>query len=185
MIKLPTGFRSLDKLSASGANASSRNAWTVWKIFPVPGVRPFFPPHLVMQVKALACELPHQHGLPLSRYSGRDLVREVARRGLVASISGRTIWRWLDQDAIPPWQHRSSRPSPFWTSISRGVEGPIVGHHDPLASGGVIPDFQIGCFVHLQTENVAGLVSALTQKPAKGLRKLVVHQEIHAPVSTT
>jgi hypothetical protein len=60
-----------------------------------------------MQVKALACELPHQHGLPLSRYSGRDLVKEVARRGLVASISGRTLWRWLDQDAIRPWQHRS------------------------------------------------------------------------------
>jgi hypothetical protein len=59
-----------------------------------------------MQVKALACELPLQHGLPLSRYSGQDLVREVTRRGLVASISGRTIWRWLDQDAIRPWQHR-------------------------------------------------------------------------------
>lgn len=79
----------------------------VWKIFPAPGVRPFFPPDLVMQVKALACELPHQHGLPLSRYSGRDLVREVARQGWVASISGRTLWRWLDQDAIRPWQHRS------------------------------------------------------------------------------
>ena len=60
-----------------------------------------------MQVKALACELPHQHGLPLSRYSGQDLVREVVRQGLLASISGRTIWRWLDQDAIRPWQHRS------------------------------------------------------------------------------
>ena len=59
-----------------------------------------------MQVKAMACELPLQHGLPLSRYSGRDLVREVARRGLVASISGRTLWRWLDEDAIRPWQHR-------------------------------------------------------------------------------
>ena len=55
----------------------------------------------------MACELPFQHGLPLSRYSGRDLVREVARRGLVASISGRTLWRWLDEDAIRPWQHRS------------------------------------------------------------------------------
>src|ERR1019366_1149683 len=107
MTKLPTGFRSLDRLSASGANASLRNAWTVWKIFPVPGVRPFFPPELVMQVKAMACELPHQRGLPLSRYSGRDLVREVSRRGLVASVSGRTLWRWLDQDATKPWPHRS------------------------------------------------------------------------------
>ena len=25
----------------------------------------------------------------------------------MASISGRTLWRWLDQDAIRPWQHRS------------------------------------------------------------------------------
>ncbi len=29
------------------------------------------------------------------------------RRGLVASISGRTIWRWLDGDAIRPWRYRS------------------------------------------------------------------------------
>jgi hypothetical protein len=60
-----------------------------------------------MQVKAIACELPQQSGQPLSRYSCQDLVREVARRGIVAHISGRTIWRWLDEDAIRPWQHRS------------------------------------------------------------------------------
>jgi hypothetical protein len=60
-----------------------------------------------MQIKALACELPSQQGLPLSRFSRQDLVREVARCGLVASVSGRTIWRWLDEDAIRPWQHRS------------------------------------------------------------------------------
>jgi hypothetical protein len=35
------------------------------------------------------------------------LVREVIRRGLVAQISGTTIWRWLNEDAIRPWQHRS------------------------------------------------------------------------------
>ena len=60
-----------------------------------------------MQVKALACELPAESGLPLSRFSRQDLVREATRRGLVASISGSTIWRWLDADAIRPWQHRS------------------------------------------------------------------------------
>ena len=60
-----------------------------------------------MQVKAIACELPKESGQPLSRYSGQDLVREVVQRGLVAQISGRTIWRWLDEDAIRPWQHRS------------------------------------------------------------------------------
>lgn len=29
------------------------------------------------------------------------------RRGLVASISDTTIWRWLTDDAIRPWTHRS------------------------------------------------------------------------------
>jgi DDE superfamily endonuclease len=60
-----------------------------------------------MEVKAIACQLPKEGGLPLSRYSRDELVREVIGRGLVANISGRTIWRWLDQDAIRPWQHRS------------------------------------------------------------------------------
>jgi hypothetical protein len=73
----------------------------------VPGVRPVFPPELVMQVKAIACELPKESGQPLSRYSGQDLVRAVVQRGLAAKISGRTIWRWLNEDAIRPWQHRS------------------------------------------------------------------------------
>jgi hypothetical protein len=62
---------------------------------------------VVVQVKALACELPADSGLPLSRFSRQDLVREVTARGIVAQISGTTIWRWLDQDAIRPWQHRS------------------------------------------------------------------------------
>ena len=45
--------------------------------------------------------------MPLSRFSRRDLVREIARRGIAAQISGTTVWRWLDEDAIRPWQHRS------------------------------------------------------------------------------
>lgn len=31
---------------------------------------------------------------------------EVRRSGLVATISNSTIWRWLNEDAIRPWQHR-------------------------------------------------------------------------------
>jgi hypothetical protein len=61
----------------------------------------------VVQIKAWACELPATHDLPLSRWSTTDLVREVCQSGLVASISGSTLWRWLHQDAIRPWYHRS------------------------------------------------------------------------------
>ena len=72
-----------------------------------PGARLFFPPEVVVRVKALACELPADTGLPLSRFSRRDLAQAVVERGIVAQISGTTIWRWLDEDAIRPWQHRS------------------------------------------------------------------------------
>ena len=60
-----------------------------------------------MQIKAWACEFPSVHQLPLSRWSTTDLAREVCQTGLVASISGSTLWRWLHHDAIRPWYHRS------------------------------------------------------------------------------
>jgi hypothetical protein len=66
-----------------------------------------FPPELVVQIKAWACELPSVRQLPLSCWSTTDLAREVCQTGLVASISGSTLWRWLHQDAIRPWYHRS------------------------------------------------------------------------------
>jgi len=61
----------------------------------------------VVQVKALACELPATRGLPLSRLSCADIAREAQQAGLVATVSGKTVWRWLSEDAIRPWQHRA------------------------------------------------------------------------------
>ena len=66
-----------------------------------------FSPQVVVQVKALACELPSLSGLPLSRFSNVDIASEAIRRGIAASISGATVWRWLNEDAIRPWQYRS------------------------------------------------------------------------------
>ena len=60
-----------------------------------------------MTVKALACELPAQQGVPISRWSAKELALQATRSGLVAQISDTTIWRWLSEDAIRPWQHRS------------------------------------------------------------------------------
>jgi hypothetical protein len=61
----------------------------------------------MVAVKAIACELPATSGLPLSRLQVPDIRDEVMRRGLVAEISGATIWRWLTSDAIRPWIYRS------------------------------------------------------------------------------
>lgn len=59
-----------------------------------------------MTVKALACELPSEHGVPLARWSTTELARQACRSGLVAAVSASTVWRWLHEDAIKPWQHR-------------------------------------------------------------------------------
>jgi hypothetical protein len=61
---------------------------------------------VVVQVKALACELPTTLDLPLSRLSVADVAQQVRLSGLVATISDSTVWRWLHADAIRPWQHR-------------------------------------------------------------------------------
>jgi hypothetical protein len=61
----------------------------------------------VVAVKAIACELPRQLGLPLARLHVPDIRAAVLQRGLAASISGTTIWQWLAEDAIQPWRHRS------------------------------------------------------------------------------
>jgi transposase len=62
------------------------------------------------EVIALACALPAESGVPLSRWSCPELARELAARCQVA-VSASTIRRWLARDALKPWQHRS------WISV--------------------------------------------------------------------
>jgi hypothetical protein len=65
------------------------------------------PPEITVQIKAIACELPYTRALPLSRLSCADIAREAQRCGITASIGHTTVWRWLSEDAIRPWQHRT------------------------------------------------------------------------------
>ena len=55
----------------------------------------------------MGCELPSENKLPLSRFSCADIAREAVERGIVARISGATVWRWLSKDAIKPWRYRT------------------------------------------------------------------------------
>jgi transposase len=61
---------------------------------------------VMVEIKALACELPSRLGLPLALWSLAELRREAVAQGLVAQISGTTLWRWRSQDALRPWRHR-------------------------------------------------------------------------------
>jgi hypothetical protein len=60
------------------------------------------------EVIRLACERPADSDVPLARWSSSELAREAVTRGIAEHISGVTVWRWLSEDAIKPWQHR------FW-----------------------------------------------------------------------
>ena len=76
-------------------------------------------------MKALACELPAKLGLPLSRFSRSELRRQVLEAGIVADISGVTIWRWLHEDALRPWSRRSwifPRDPDFATKAGRALD---------------------------------------------------------------
>lgn len=67
--------------------------------------RAVFPPQQVAAVKAVACELPVRYGLPLSRFSRTELYRLVIELA-VCEASASTVWRWLHEDAIKPWQQQ-------------------------------------------------------------------------------
>jgi hypothetical protein len=69
--------------------------------------RRLFPPHVRAEVIRLACEPPADSQLPLARWSSTELAREAVSRGICEQISGVTVWRWLSEDAIKPWQYRS------------------------------------------------------------------------------
>lgn len=95
-----------EKSSPNGESVSSSGVWRVWKNCRVRAVPAHFPPGVIVAIKALACELPSKSGVPLSRWDSTELAAHARRSGLVATISGTTIWRWLHEDAIRPWQHR-------------------------------------------------------------------------------
>jgi hypothetical protein len=83
-------------------------------------------------------------GVPLARWSFSELRREVLARGLVATISGTTLWRWLEADAIRPWRHRSwlfprdplfaERAGPILDLYAGRWDGRPLGPHDYVLS---------------------------------------------------
>jgi hypothetical protein len=96
-----------EKSLACGENDSLKNVFRESKNVHGRGVPGLFPPDLVVQIKAIACEIPSTCQMPLSRWSAADVARFARQSGIAATISDSTVWRWLHEDAIRPWQHRS------------------------------------------------------------------------------
>jgi hypothetical protein len=119
--------------------------------------RGVFPPEEVAQVKAIACELPVTHGVPVSRFSRSELHRLVIERG-VTDASPATIARWLAEDAIKPWQHRCwvfprdprfcERAGPVLDLYERRWEGRLLHPGDYVISADEKTQIQARARIH-------------------------------------
>jgi transposase len=54
-----------------------------------------FSPEQIVQIVAVACEPPEQSGRPLDHWTARELADEVKQRQIVATISPRSVGRFL------------------------------------------------------------------------------------------
>jgi hypothetical protein len=105
--------------------------------------RGVLPPEEVAQIKAIACELPAMHGVPVSRFSRSELHQLVIECG-ITDASAATIARWLAEDAIRPWHHRCwvfprdprflERASPVLDLYERRWEGRLLHPGDYVIS---------------------------------------------------
>ena len=72
--------------SAAGGEGSASSASRASRTSRARAARAVFPPEQVAEVKALACELPATHGLPLGRFSRTELHRLVIERGVTRRL---------------------------------------------------------------------------------------------------
>ena len=58
-------------------------------------------------VVALACQLPAATGVPLSRWTGPELLAEITKAGLGRQLSVSSVLRILAEHPVKPWQYQS------------------------------------------------------------------------------
>jgi transposase len=126
---------------------------------PRPGRPRAFSARVVAQVKALACEMPADSGTPLARWTCPDLARRAVASGIVPAPSPSTVRRWLADDAIRPWQHRSwifPRDPHFALKAGRVLdlcqrewEGRPLGEDEYVLSADEKPGVQARMRIHL------------------------------------
>src|SRR4051794_31220758 len=102
----PRGWTAIPTASAVGDDDSVPSAWTGCRTSRARVARAVFPPEQVAEVVAVACELPARYERPLGRFSRTELHRLVIEEG-VCDASATTIWRWLHDRSLKPWQQRS------------------------------------------------------------------------------
>ncbi|MGA5359387.1 helix-turn-helix domain-containing protein [Streptomyces purpurascens] len=116
-----------------------------------------FTPLQAAEVKALACRLPAESEVPLSRWSCPELAREAARRGIARSCRRRPcVAGW--PGTLKPWQHRSwilitspgFRLKAAWVLdlYARTWQGERLGDDEYVTSGDEKTSIQARCRCH-------------------------------------
>lgn len=73
-------------------------------IYPGPERPSVFPSEVRAQATALACSLPKEKGVTLSRWSLAEIVKCLLVLQIVSTVSTSTIWRWFQADKLKPWR---------------------------------------------------------------------------------
>ena len=59
-----------------------------------------FTAYQVTQIIAMACEQPQGSGYPISQWSGEELAAAAIQRGIVETISARSVQRFLKRSRL-------------------------------------------------------------------------------------
>ena len=95
----------LQGLSEASSPSLEQRVFTLLKDAPRSGTPATFSAQQFTQIIAVACEEPQSSGYPISHWSAREIAIEASKRGIVASISERSINRLLAEMDLKP--HRS------------------------------------------------------------------------------
>ena len=104
-----------------------------------------FPPSVITEVKAVACDNARARSEGLSYYSIRDLAEVVMKLLSLPTLAPSTVWGILDKDAIKPWQYKqwifprdpefADRANIVLDLYQRIYEGKPLGERDFVFSG--------------------------------------------------
>ena len=67
---------------------------------PRPGKPPSYSPEQVVQIVAIACEVPSASGYPVSEWTPQLIANEAAHRGIVSDVSASSVRRFLKRSPI-------------------------------------------------------------------------------------
>lgn len=94
---------------------------------PREGVPVKFTAFQVTQIIAIACEEPQRSGRPISQWSSSEIAQEALQRGIVETISARSVQRFLKRSRFETpskpvlAQHQSHRPPGICPASRSGV----------------------------------------------------------------